>query len=197
MRRTVPLTLRRFAASSTLRSTAASPWAASGDHLFATSPTLLLIGNCRARRTNERDDFRCGKSCVTASSTELGTRVVEAAFRFDEHVQRHQQSESVTAAVVVDHVFDAMNTPPGASASNALPINMRFCSAFQSCKRLLDARGQARIVDGFLRDRLDGRQIECRASQARMSPGNVDCECATCAADVAKRAVLRKIEPLG
>ena len=46
-------------------------------------------------------------------AVELGARVIEAARELDQHVERHQQTEDIDPALVVDDVLDGHEHAPG------------------------------------------------------------------------------------
>src|ERR1700688_4807991 len=72
----------------------------------------LLVRNCRTRRAFEMDHLKALKAYFAAPPAEIRPGIVEGIAEFDEHVQRHEQSEKIFAAGVVNQ---GLNSDQGAA----------------------------------------------------------------------------------
>ena len=62
-------------------------------------------------------DFITLEACFSAPFPKSSPVKSKAYAEFDQHVERHQQTENILAPRIVDQASTAMKAPPGGSAS--------------------------------------------------------------------------------
>src|SRR5262245_9904751 len=70
------------------------------------APTTLFVRNRSARRACERYYLETFKSNLGAPATEVGSRIVKRITKFDEHVQRHEQSKYIFSTSIINEGFN-------------------------------------------------------------------------------------------
>src|SRR4051812_10788283 len=67
---------------------------------------VLLVSHGCACGSRELDDLATTEPCLFAPLGELGAGEVKRLAKFDQHVQRHHETEGVLPALVIDDVLD-------------------------------------------------------------------------------------------
>src|SRR6266436_7794109 len=66
----------------------------------------LFVSDRRAGRAGEVDDFKAFKSGFPTPLAKIRARIIKSLAKFDQHVQRHEQTEHVLAPGVVNERLD-------------------------------------------------------------------------------------------
>ena len=67
---------------------------------------LSFVSDGGARRACEVQHFKMAEANFRAPATEVGPGIIKRIAKFDEHVQRHQQSKKVLAAGIINEGFN-------------------------------------------------------------------------------------------
>src|SRR5438045_1490747 len=145
---------------------------------------------------------------------EIRPRIVERIAEFDEHVQRHEQTEDVLSAGIVNQGFDGnqraarrqgivgradkvhllFQVPVVKDHAHRYELRLGQRILKKIARGCTDAVTEPGDRDVFARNWLHGRQIEGSAVKMRMSLRGFNAEQAGRSADVAEGLEVRKVE---
>ena len=190
------------------------------DRCQSKKPVVLLrlfVSYASTRRPSQWNHFGPAEANLATPPGEISTGEVEGVAEFDQHVERHHQSEGVLPPGVVDNVLDDDERTAGRQGSvscadelqllleipvvqnhahrNDIGLRQRIGEKIDSLGGdPIGKSGGGNLARGYRRS---GGEIGGGAAQVRMLPGDEHRQLTGGAAHVTQRAITGKIELLG
>src|SRR6202158_6115179 len=73
----------------------------------------LFVSHRRTCRSRQLNDLAMAEPCLFALLRELGAGEIKCVAKFDQHVQRHQETKGVLPELIVDDLLDRVERAPG------------------------------------------------------------------------------------